>query len=124
MVSVDDKTDLSTLTGDNEQYRKLVERKFQSIDGNVTWEDAKSMTKDGFMNLYGANEPAAVINRLNGWIKHHELEAGFKPPSPQQQNGKLICCSRILVFKCCFEYGNTNALVSPSESSSLKRSGA
>jgi hypothetical protein len=28
-------------------------------------------------------------------------------PKPEQQNGKLRCCSRILVFKCCFEYGNT-----------------
>jgi hypothetical protein len=25
----------------------------------------------------------------------------------QQQNGKLRCCFCILVFKCCFEYGNT-----------------
>jgi hypothetical protein len=28
------------------------------------------------------------------------------PPQPRQ-NGKLRCCFCILVFKCCFEYGNT-----------------
>ena len=29
---------------------------------------------------------------------------------PQQQNGELrCCCSRILVFKCCFEYSFCNS---------------
>jgi hypothetical protein len=104
MASVDDETDLSTLTG--RHYRALVEAKFQSKYGNVKWHAARLMTKDEFLKLYSDGEAPAVWNLLLGWVEYYNLEAGFKQstPSSPPQNGECLCFC-ILVFKCCF-YGN------------------
>jgi hypothetical protein len=105
MASVDDETDLSTLTGENDKYRLLVEAKFQCEFGNVTWEAVQLMTKDEFLVEYGsgAGNLPAVRTLLRAWMKHYELEARFKQSPPSQQNGELRCCFRIHSCLCCFQ---------------------
>jgi hypothetical protein len=34
------------------------------------------------------------------------LKDSFAEGAPPQLDGELRCCSRILVFECCFEYAN------------------
>jgi hypothetical protein len=104
MASVSNETDLSTLTGENDRYRKLVETKFQSEFGNVTWEAAQLMTKDEFLYEYGGADAPAVRTLLRAWMHHYELEARFKrsPPSPQQQNCELRCYSRMTFLSSIF----------------------
>lgn len=86
MADVSDGTDLTTLVGDNDRYRALVQAKFQSEFGNVTWGGARLSTKDEFLEEYGSKN-AAVRSLLREWISHYGLEHGFKqreliPPTP------------------------------------------
>jgi hypothetical protein len=120
MVSVvDEMTDLSTLTGMDGKHRELVQTKFRSTYGNITWRAARLTTKDQFLDEYSAGDPPSVRTLLREWMEDYNLEARFKPPSPQQQNGKLIklrCCFRIhfyfsvLVFLYSNVASNTNLL--------------
>jgi len=76
---VNDETDLTTLVGDNGKFRALVEAKFRSEFGNITWGDARVWTKDEFLDEYGSNS-APARNLLKKWMAQYGLEAGFKVP--------------------------------------------
>ena len=100
--SVDDETDLTTLVGENDKYRALIEAKFQSEYGNVTWGAAQLMTKDEFLDNYGSGNPA-VRNLLMAWITHYALGDRFKQaPDRSPRHGEWRYCSRILVFNVLF----------------------
>eukprot|EP00980_Cylindrotheca_fusiformis_P017470 scaffold5466_cov90-Cylindrotheca_fusiformis.AAC.2 len=80
---LDDETDLSMLIGDNEKYRKLVEAKFRSEFGNLTWRAARLSTMEEFLNEYESNN-AVVRSLLREWIDHYGLKDGFKAPERLQ----------------------------------------
>lgn len=87
--NVDDDTDLTTLVGENGRFKMLVESKFQSEVGNLTWGEAQVFTKDEFLEEYGSGNPV-IRNKLLAWIVCYSLgdrfkEAPGRPPRPQQQ---------------------------------------
>lgn len=76
MADVTDETDLTTLVGENDEFKKLVESEFQSSEvGNHTWGKAKVYTKDEFLNEYGSGRDPVVRNFLVAWIAHYRLGA-------------------------------------------------
>jgi len=86
--TVDDDTDLTTLVGENGRFKMLVESKFHTEVGNVTWEVAKAFSKEEFLDNYGSNNPG-VRNMLVAWVAHYALGDRFEqqpaPGRPQQQ---------------------------------------
>eukprot|EP00980_Cylindrotheca_fusiformis_P017675 scaffold5540_cov96-Cylindrotheca_fusiformis.AAC.3 len=82
-IVVNDETDLSTLIGENGKFRKLVEAKFKSEFGNLTWRAARLSTMEEFLDRYSSNAPA-VWDILRDWIAHYRLEGGFKAPERLQ----------------------------------------
>ena len=56
---VNDDTDLTTLVGDNDKFRKLVQAKFRSEYGNLTWKGAKVWTMEEFLRLFGSDDAVA-----------------------------------------------------------------
>lgn len=87
---ITEKTDLTTLVGDDAEYRDLVWAKFHTDVGNVTWGEAKLTTKDKFLTEYGSNNPG-IRSKLRKWLQHYGLEGGFKPKqdAPDQQQKAL-----------------------------------
>eukprot|EP00978_Attheya_sp_CCMP212_P013263 scaffold33362_cov65-Attheya_sp.AAC.1 len=85
MTAVHDDTDLTELVGPGENYAKLVHNCFRNKDdGNVTWNAAKAVTMEDFLNTFAAGNPARRII-LQAWIAHYNLEKRFKQPEQQQQ---------------------------------------
>ena len=74
---VHDETDLSTLVGENGKFRLLVEAKFRSEYGNLTWRGAREWTMEEFLLRFGSND-AVVETLLKEWISSYGLEDGFK----------------------------------------------
>jgi len=82
-LEITEKTDLTTLVGDDAEYRDLVLAKFHTDVGNVTWGEAKLTTKDEFLDEYGSNS-AGIRSKLRKWLQQYGLEDEFKP---KQRNG-------------------------------------
>ena len=82
--SVDDETDLSTLVGDNGEFQRLVEAKFRTEFGNVTWQEAKVYTVDKFLDEYAAGSSGVRI-KLMAWIAHYDLKERFKQPESSKR---------------------------------------
>jgi hypothetical protein len=95
------------------------ERAARAVQEEKAWQDAAAAFDEGrgialrgvtlnnlalMENIYAALSIAdfAAKTRLNAYIQRLQQQQ-----QQQQQNGKLRCCFCILVFKCCFEYGNT-----------------
>ena len=76
---INDETDLTTLVGDNDEYRRLVQAKFKTEYGNVTWGAARLTTKDEFLDEYSVNT-GGVKSLLRQWIVNYGLEDGFRAP--------------------------------------------
>ena len=74
---VHDETDLSTLVGENGKFRLLVEAKFRSEYGNLTWRGAREWTMEEFLLRFGSND-AVAETLLKEWIGCYGLEDGFK----------------------------------------------
>jgi hypothetical protein len=75
----------------------------------------------GAVKVYapGTERPFSEDKALNSWDKIPSESSGPQPlivvapaSPPESRNGKLRCCFCILVFKCCFEYGNDSVLYS------------
>jgi hypothetical protein len=72
--------------------------------GNVLVGDTKTQALDR-LNSYGGLFDKSDLGMLKTDVI--VLDNGpyvLKKEATLQQHGKLRCCSRILVFKCCFEY--------------------
>jgi hypothetical protein len=99
----------------------MSDEKFQDAEYLKAWLIKKGVDPEKagavFQRLFteGYDLPSTLIG-----ITYEDLEGyGIKKPvarhisnllvKEQKQDGKLRCCSRILVFECCFEYGNVPA---------------
>ena len=84
-VIITDETDLTTLVGPNSKYQALVTNCFaDEEDGNLTWQEAKVLTVDEFLNQFGTN-PRRTL-KLRQWIEFYELQ--FREPPTQHRGGE------------------------------------
>ena len=88
-ITVHDDADLTTLVGRGGKYEKLVKNCFTNEDdGNVTWDEAKTFSMEGFLSTFAAENPARRAS-LQGWIKHYGLKNRFEKEVPK--DGKPPC---------------------------------
>lgn len=84
-MTVEDETDLITLTGENEEYKNLVEEFFT---WNLTWGDIKGVSRNEFLDSFCKDQAIAVRYHLLAWVKDYNLMDRFQPEA-QQENGEL-----------------------------------
>jgi hypothetical protein len=95
-ITVHDDADLTTLVGRGGKYEKLVKNCFTNEDdGNVTWDEAKTFSMEGFLSTFAAENPARRAS-LQGWIKHYGLKNRFEKEVPK--DGKPPCRLVVLLF--------------------------
>lgn len=80
-IRIQDDTELASLMGEDQEYRRLVKRLFSSEEyGNLTWGAARASTYSDFFETLTIGQPAIVKIWLVGWINYYQLKNGFKSP--------------------------------------------
>ena len=81
---MDDSTDLTTLTGEDNKFLELVENKFKSDGGrNLTWGVLRCSTLTQFFDDFGDSGMEKAL--LRAWVKYYKLEDGFEIAREQFQ---------------------------------------
>jgi hypothetical protein len=72
---LDETSELKTLTGQRNEYKKMVETLFRSEFGNIKLGDILLTSQDEFLNEYGKSPQ--IKSLLRGWIAEYNLSGRF-----------------------------------------------
>ena len=88
MVTVEDDTVLSTLTGEEGNFKNLVEQLFGKLGLDLTWTMVKTFTLQEFLDKFAANP--TTRSALDAWAKYYNLGGRFKPPKRKGETSAAV----------------------------------